>query len=169
MSEGVRRGPVDNFRGELAIRARVVAMDTNRDPIPTTPIRTHHDLLTLWEAIVGEPGFGRRTLWLSFLDDDHRPMKMILPFDDMPESVDTTAVGRLFDCVKEARVAGTIPYASVVVMFSRPGSGRIREDDRAWARALHELLADQTPRWPVHLATDDGVVVLAPDDLVVGA
>lgn len=160
---------MDNFRGGIAIRAKVVAMDTNRDPIPTTPIRTHHDLFALWEAIVGEPGFGRRTLWLSFLDDDQRPLKLILPFDDMPESVDTTTIGRLFDTVREARAEGAIPYASLAVMFSRPGSGRIREGDRAWARALHDLLSDQTPRWPVHLATDDGVVVLAPDDLVIGA
>lgn len=169
MSEGVRRGAVDNFRGDIAIRAKVVAMDTNRDPIPTTPIRTHHDLFAFWEAIVGEPGFGRRTLWLSFLDDDQQPLKLILPFDDMPESVDTTTIDRLFDTVREARAEGAIPYASLAVMFSRPGSGRIREGDRAWARALHDLLSDQTPRWPVHLATDDGVVVLAPDDLVIGA
>lgn len=131
-------------------------------PTERQPLTDHADLFALWEGIVGEPGFARRSLWLVFLDADNRPLDVIVPIDDIPEQVDVGSVTRLLDMVRRE-----IPSGAVVTMLSRPGSGRVRESDRAWARAVEDLLAHQQAHWPVHLATDDGLRVLAPDDLMV--
>jgi hypothetical protein len=130
--------------------------------IPRSPLTDHADLFALWESIVGEPGFARRSLWLVFVDADNRPLDLVVPIDDIPEDVDIAGVRRLLDHLRGELSAGTI-----VTMLSRPGSGRVRESDREWARAVEDLLADQRPYWPVHLATDDGLRVLAPDDLLI--
>lgn len=126
------------------------------------PLTDQTDLFALWERIVGTPGFARRSLWLVFLDEDHRPLDVIVPIDDIPEEVDVAGVARLLEMAR-----GQVPAGSIVTMLSRPGGGRVRDSDRAWALAVGDLLADQRPQWPVHLATDEGLQVLAPDDLIV--
>ncbi|WP_018155847.1 hypothetical protein [Demetria terragena] len=137
-------------------------MTSSRDSLPRQPIRSDADLYALWDSIVGEPGFARRCLWLIFLDLDHRPMDVIVPIDGIPETPEIEGVSRLLEMVR-----GQVPEGTVATMLSRPGSQRIRESDRAWARAIESLLADQRPHWPVHLATDHGLGVFALDDLLV--
>lgn len=128
--------------------------------IPRRPLRDHADLFALWEGIVGEPGFARRSLWLVFLDDENRPFDVIVPIDDIPEEADVGAIDRMLAHLRSGNASG-----AVVTMLSRPGSGRVRETDREWARGIESMLAEHQSYWPVHLATDDGLRVLAPDDL----
>lgn len=113
---------------------------------------------------MGDGGFGRRSLWLIFLDEEGRQSDLIVPIDDipiLPDSRDVHAIGDLI-----ARVREEVGVAQVPMLLSRPGPSEITEGDRRWAIALTEALRDLRPQWPIHLATRDRVQVFAPDDLV---
>lgn len=109
-------------------------------------VTTAQDLATFWSALMGDGGFGRRTLWLVFLDDDSRPTPVIVPIDDIPQDPTPADVGSFGDLF--SRLAG---YGTPVLLLSRPGTSEVQEHDRQWAQALASL----TPQWPVHLATED--------------
>lgn len=113
---------------------------------------------------MGSGGFGRRSLWLIFLDDDGRQSDLIVPIDDIPMLPDARDVAAITDLV--ARIRDEIGVAEVPMLISRPGPSEITEGDRRWAIALTEALRDQHPQWPIHLATRDRLQVFAADDLL---
>jgi hypothetical protein len=128
------------------------------------PIRTTAQLSALWSELMGGGGFGTRTLWLLFLDEDHRPIKVIVPIEDIPLEPDPAtldAIARILDDV----LADTGP-ASVPMLLSRPGPLAMTDVDRTWALAIRERLARHLGQWPVHLATRNRIQVFAPDDLI---
>ncbi len=112
--------------------------------LQTITVTTADDLVTLWGALMGGGGFGRRTLWLVVLEDDGRPTPMIVPIDDIPRAPTQRDVDGL-----STILAGIAEFGSVVWLLSRPGVDVVQEDDRRWARALTPLAS----AWPVHLAT----------------
>jgi hypothetical protein len=129
------------------------------DLINSTTVTTADDLARFWSALMGDGGFGRRTLWLAFLDETGRPVPSVVPVDDLPElptSADVDSFRQFFDHLDG--------YGTPVLLLSRPGSCDVQEHDRQWGRAL----ASCTPRWPVHLATEDAfgrcVVTPLPQD-----
>lgn len=114
----------------------------------TEPISSAADLSRFWAALMGDEGFGRRTLWLVLLDDEGRPVPTVVPIDDVPEvpsAADVDSFGQFFDHLDG--------YGTPVLLLSRPGPSVVRAEDRQWGRALAGL----APRWPVHLATEDAV------------
>lgn len=128
------------------------------------PIRTPAQLSALWGELMGGGGFGTRTLWLLFLDEDHRPLKVIVPIEDIPLEPDAAtldAIGRILDDV----LVDTGP-ASVPMLLSRPGPLSMTDADRAWAVEIRERLGRHLGAWPVHLATRNRIQVFAPDDLI---
>lgn len=129
--------------------------------LPKSPLTSHADLFALWESVVGDPGFEERALWFAFLDDDNRPLDLVVPVTGLPVQVDLERTEQLLRIVRRE-----ITDETVVAMLARPGSSRITESDRDWAQALRSLLAAEGSHWPVHLATDEGLRVLAPDDLI---
>lgn len=128
------------------------------------PIRTEHDLFERWEDLMGGGGFGRRSLWLIFLDDDGRQSDLIVPIDDIPMLPDPRDVAAITDLI--ARIRDEVGVAEVPMLISRPGPSEMTEGDCRWAVALTEALRDQHPRWPIHLATRDRLQVFAADDLL---
>jgi hypothetical protein len=117
-------------------------------------VRTAMDLERLWEVIMGTQGPGPRSLWMVLLDEDGRPLPVIVPIDDVPVTPGPMAEG-LANVLAHLGDAG-----EPVLLLSRPGPSGLTEADREWGRALAPLT-----RWPVHLYTRAGVRVLAPDDL----
>ncbi len=126
--------------------------------LKTITVATAQDLVRFWVALMGDGGFGRRTLWLVLFDDDGRPAPAVVPVDDIPltpSPQDVDRLGQFFDHLEG--------YGTPVLLLSRPGLCAVQEHDRQWARAL----ASRTPRWPLHLATEDAfgrcVVTPVPD------
>ena len=128
------------------------------------PVRTEHDLLKLWRALMGTGGFGKRTLWLVFLDDRGYPLKMIVPIEDLDPEPDVPFVGNLDWIAREVAKGTTI--GSIPVLLSRPGPAAMTAQDRRWAVMLRAHGGPLLNRWPLHLATTDRVQVFAPDDLI---
>jgi hypothetical protein len=113
---------------------------------------------------MGPWGFSNRTLWLVFLDEDGRTMPVVVPIEEMPALPDEQSIASLRYVVNDLvadREVGTVP-----MLLSRPGSSRMRPEDRAWARALRDGLGPELCRWPIHLATKGSVRPFAPDDLI---
>lgn len=131
--------------------------------IDQTPILTDDDLFRLWQRLMGPGGFARRSLWLVFLEEDGCPAKVVVPIDDIPLAPDRKMMDSLVHIVD--RLCCDSGVASVPMLLSRPGSSVMTESDREWARALTWAMA-QRRRWPLHLATEDHLQVIAPDDLL---
>jgi hypothetical protein len=135
----------------------------------TTPhfemiIRDNGDLPALWTKLMGPDGFGRRSVWLAFLDRDNRTLPVVIPIDDLPAEPDAAGIRSL------AEVAGGViasgGAATVVVLLSRAGSAAMTSADRRWATALSAGLGHDLSPWPIHLATRGRIQVFAPEDLV---
>jgi hypothetical protein len=125
-----------------------------------TMIRNAEDLERLWRSLMGDSGFSRRSIWLLFLDSDGRPTPALVPIDDIPRR----PVPRLLDNLRRISrdLVGTQDIASMAMLLSRPGHAAMTNEDRAWARALHDI----SRTWPLFLAAAGSVQMFAPDDLL---
>jgi hypothetical protein len=131
--------------------------------INKNPILSNDDLFRLWQHLMGEGGFGRRSLWLIFLEKDGRPHEVIMPIDDIPLSPQPAMVANLVHIVDQLCERDGV--VSAPMLLSRPGSSAMTESDRSWAKCLRSALGERY-QWPIHLATEDHLQVFAPDDLV---
>jgi hypothetical protein len=123
-------------------------------------VRTANDLSELWSALMGDGGFGQRTVWLLFLGRDGRPEPVIVPIEAIPARPEARLIDALATIVGDLIATGDV--ASVALLFSRSGPQHMTDDDRRWARALTKV----SRRWPIHLATADRIQVFASDDLL---
>lgn len=128
------------------------------------PIRTDADLFRRWQALMGPGGFGKRTLWLMFLEPDGSPTKVLVPIEDIPTEPDRKVVQSLHTIVAE--LSQDIDIGSVPALLSRPGRAAMTASDRRWAAAWRADAPPAIVRWPMHLATCDRIQVFAPDDLI---
>lgn len=148
------------------VRARIGPQTSGMTPRPLeTVVRTDADLFAMWHHMMGPGGFATASLWLVLLDAEGRAQAEIIKIEDVPPAPgrhDGRGLARVV-----ADLIDTGETASVAVLLSRPGEPAMCEDDRRWARSLREALAGHA-RWPMHLATCDGIQVFAPDDLVAG-
>ncbi len=130
------------------------------------PIRTQHHLYQYWRRLLGEPGFGERLLWCSFLDSGCLPTPVLSQISDLPTYPDDLFLRNLMSVVGTV-LSEEVPGGSVALLLSRPGPGYITDSDRAWGRGLMES-ADRAklPIRPLHLATNDELRLLTYDDLL---
>jgi len=122
------------------------------------PITDQRSLEHTWRMLMGKLGFADPQLWMLFLDAAGR-IELIAPVHESPlEWEDDMRAGLL-------QVLESVAPDSVAFLFARPG-GRLRTPaDLTWARALAEISRRLGYPWPVHLANDFELTVVAPDDL----
>ncbi|TWP36842.1 hypothetical protein [Leekyejoonella antrihumi] len=123
-----------------------------------TELREH------WVGLMGEEDFEKRSLWLIFVEHDQRVAPVVVPIDDIPMDPDDDTLAEVSTFIVRAR--DELGVASIPMLLSRPGTARMTDTDRRWARALASAFEDQQPQWPIHLATRQRVQVFAPDDLL---
>ena len=124
------------------------------------PVRTQADLHLLWRRLMGELGFAAPQIWVLLLRDGRliRPIKLEqMPAHPTPDAA--ANIGRLVEMV-QGLDAGALDCA---FLFARPGGPTRTPSDLAWAR----LLAPHSP-WPIHLANDHDLTVVAGDDVATG-
>lgn len=126
-------------------------------------IDTDDDLLEHWQRLMGRGGFGRRSLWIIFLDEHGDTLPQILPIDDVPLEPDELLLANLPDLL--TNTMHSTAASSVAFLLSRPGSAALTDADRGWAVGVMHAVSPPMRRGLIHLATADRVRVLAPDDL----
>lgn len=128
--------------GAAPARRQAGGMTSDLADAHARPITSLDDLTLLWRALMGTGGFGRRSLWVVFLESGGVPSQVVMPIDDVPVLPGPAEVDGLRHVLEE------LGMPPVVLLLSRPGPAREQESDRRWSEALAPL----TP-WPVHLAT----------------
>ncbi len=108
-----------------------------------------------WRALMGQVGFAEPQLWVLFIARN-RPLH-VAKVEGVPLHPDADDVERLGDFLHDV-VGDGVEFA---FLFARPGGSMRTPGDLAWARGLSTLAT----KWPIHLANDVELRVVAPDDL----
>lgn len=125
-------------------------------PDQMPPLVDQAALEFVWRSLMQELGFAAPQLWLLFIDGDRA--QHLLKVEDVPEHPEPgehRQLARMLDSVLGGQ-------RTCAFLFARPGGPTRTAGDLAWARALREV-SDQ---WPIHLANDIELRVVAPDDLL---
>jgi hypothetical protein len=146
------------------------AMDNDIPPLThprdMAPVRTQADLQRLWRTLMGELGFGGRSLWLSLLEPDGQPTPVLLQIEDLPQAPSRDQVDRLtLFCETLLQEMGP---GQIAFLLSGPGRAALSEDERRWAGALEDVQRrlGGPGLLPVHRANDRELAVIAPDEVV---
>lgn len=113
---------------------------------------------------MGELGFASRSLWLLVVGADGIAVPVLNEVERLPLR---PGAGLADDVVRRAaRLRHEVaPRGSVALLLARPGDD-LDETDRAWAVALSAAAQSVgLSLWPLHVATDRVLRVVAPDDL----
>lgn len=143
-------------------------MNDNRRPAPDQlpPIRTLRDLHARWRDVLGELGFADRKLWVIFIETDGSMFPHIVQVAEVPAYPTPSNLDSLIEiCGRELEMLGE--GSSVAMLLSRPGHDALTDSDRAWGAGIAAAARSQGVRaHPMHLANDEAVRVIAPDDLI---
>ena len=108
--------------------------------------------------LLGKLGFADPQLWILLVDDEGG-VEAVVPVHEAPPEWDAkTGYG------VRMMLAAVRPH-SFALLFARPGGPPRTPADLAWAQALAEICRELGSPWPVHLANDVELTVVAPDDL----
>ncbi|MEQ6900276.1 hypothetical protein [Nocardioides sp. YIM 152588] len=118
------------------------------------PIVDQVSLERTWRALMGELGFAEPQLWVLIMAGG-RPLGLT-KVEGVPLRPEPGDAAGLLDLLRDA----VTDDEELAFLFARPGRARAA-GDVAWARAL----APGSGRWPVHVANDRELWVVAPDDL----
>jgi hypothetical protein len=101
---------------------------------------------------------------VQFLTAHGRCLPVLPTVEDLPDRPGPLLLENLMSLC--ADILSAEPGGRVAFLRSRPGSSQVSGDDRAWARDLRaSARASGLHCEPVHLATNESVQVIAPDDL----
>ena len=130
------------------------------------PIHNERDLHERWRALMGELGFADRTLWVTFIMPDGMMFPHIVQVAELPAHPTGDNLDALIEmCVREFEDSGD--DITVAMLLSRPGTDVVTDSDRAWATGISAAARARAVRaYPMHLANDQAVRILAPDDLI---
>jgi hypothetical protein len=126
-------------------------------------VHTSADVLSLWTTLVPAAERGDRSLWLTFLDRDGRPLPTVIPIHDRPAEPDRLMCRNLRKIL--ADLASSSPVQCGLLLLCRPGSNVAGAGDHRWAEALRREIGAELCPWPVHLATPAGIQSLETDGL----
>lgn len=154
-------GPVDREVRRGAIARMVVGMKSDEIPPLLPPdqmprITDQEALERTWRALMGKLGFSEPQLWIMFLIDDHAAH--LVEVRELPAVPDPEFLQNLGEMV-----CHLVDETQCAFLYCRPGPRGATQSDRAWGSGLSGVFSGG---WPVHLANDQDLRVVAPDDLV---
>jgi hypothetical protein len=110
---------------------------------PSSPIlTTDADVTTLWQTIISPLGWHTRRVYFVLVDPDGRPHPQVIEVDEMPETFGSEDAARFVEFL--SMIVGDLDgqACSVALMFARPGSGGLTDEDRAMCRELYLAAQD---------------------------
>ena len=126
-------------------------------------VHTQADLHGVWCHLMEPLGFSEHSIWMLRIAADRRPVPQVVKIADAAEAPARTEghgfpeVLRMLDDAE--------PGHSFAFLRSRPGRG-VTRDDRAWAAFLYDAgRLSGVEVEVVHLATDDEITPLPPDEV----
>ena len=135
-------------------------------PMPLPHIRSQADLYACWTTLMGPLGFTYPRLYLMLVTPDGSCDGFLTEIAELPAVPDpATTDGLLRMCAD--LIASVLPQGSrAAFLYARPGGGGVGDEERVWGDALtSSARREGVSMWPVHVANDDQLRVLAPDDL----
>lgn len=143
-------------------------LDRTRAELDHLRVTQQRDLHRMWELLMWPLGFTARSLWVTFVDTDGRPLQALVEIGELDDlGGDPGAepdVAPLFHVLDQ--VLGDGPAVSVAFLVVRPGRAGLQAEDRRLAAAL---LAGARRAGihchPVHVADDVRLAAVTPDDL----
>jgi len=114
---------------------------------------------------MGELGFTRRSVWVMFINAYDHCVPSLLQIEDLPDNPDDQFLSGLMQIC--GNFASDDPSdCRVAMLVSRPGSAAVTPSDLGWARGLRDAARSAGVSCEgSHLANDDGVRPLTPDDI----
>jgi hypothetical protein len=135
-----------------------------RRPEDMPPIRTQADLYRHWRALMGELGFGYRSLWVQLIGPDDRSAPMLLHIEHLEEEPDELFLTNLMGILRHVTTDSPADVR-VAMLLSRPGRRDLTTSDRIWIAGLQRSAAQAALfTEPMHLANDQELRVVTPDD-----
>ncbi|RFA17445.1 hypothetical protein B7R22_00095 [Subtercola boreus] len=126
-----------------------------------TPLTTDAQIEDRVLALIGTAG--HRQLWLMFLDHDDDQLPVVIPLDDLPRVPDRAQTDVLVGHL--AGVLHQVAAVQIVLVWERPGKGKLTELDQAWARSIAENCSRRGVRLRAQLLSHTrGVTILHPAD-----
>lgn len=127
------------------------------------------DLAAAWHTIDGGHGYSTPQLFVLVLEADHHAVPHVINLHDehMVDGPDPEMLGNLVDTLAMV-VDQSAPGGSIAIMKARPGrQTSLTPADRRWVVGLHRALQEAPfSSRPLFFATDAGVRIVAPDELV---
>jgi hypothetical protein len=132
---------------------------------PIDTVRTVADLEACWRHLIEPLGFGSRQIFALLIDRDGGVFRSIVHITECPRRPDPEMVGNLAAALRHA-LDEADHRGSCALLWARPSRGGNRTTDTEWARAISAAFhAHGLTRWPIHVADDSVMRVVAPDDL----
>ena len=103
------------------------------DDIRTIPLPTDRELIPHLQVMLEEAL--RRQVWIMFLDEQARPLPVLIPMDVAaePHPRDAADLVAALSCVLL-----DFENATLVITLERPGPAETMDRDRRWLRSLRE-------------------------------
>jgi len=101
--------------------------------VKNLPLPTDSELLPHLQLML--EGAFRRQLWVMFLDQELKPVPLLMPTDLPVEAdpEDIAGVGDMLNCM-----GLDVPGSTLVLTFERPGPAELTQRDRRWLRLIRE-------------------------------
>lgn len=130
-------------------------------------VSTDAELEACWRELIEPLGFASRQLFAIVIDGQGEVFPHVINIAECPPLPEQVMVANFAEILRDVSAA-TVADASCAVLWARPTSAGTRESDLVWARLLMaELARVGLGRWPIHVADDSVMRVVAPDDLAV--
>jgi len=143
------------------------AIPPRRRPEDMPLVLSQADLHRHWRALMGELGFAQSRLYLQFFTVEGRCTPVILDITELPDLPDDDMAEALMRFCSQALEQVAEPGTRVGILYARPGGRSPRTADLAWARFVTEAAGRHgVPIFPVHVANDEELTVVSPDELV---
>lgn len=128
-------------------------------------VHTAAELEALWRRLIEPLGFGSRQIFAILIDRNGEVVPSVINVTDCPRLPDAEMTDGLASVLRGA-LDGVDPDGSCALVWARPSDAGSRSTDLEWARALTSAFTREgMHRWPLHIADDTVMWVVAPDDL----
>lgn len=130
-----------------------------------TFVRSPRELEKCWRELIEPLGFGSRQIFAVLIDREGEVFRHLIHITECPYLPDAEMVANLAAALRSARDEAD-PEGSCAVFWARPTHEGTRQSDLLWARSLYDAFRKHSlDRWPIHVADDSVMRVVAPEDL----